>query len=89
MATKKDIIIKKFLEYETEIKKIVNTSIIPSLEDIDVLNLLLYDWVDERPANDNARNGRNLSAGRISIQGHDPTTDLLFKNIRIVAVAAP
>jgi hypothetical protein len=47
------------------------------------------DWVDERPANDNARNGRNLSAGRISIQGHDPTTDLLFKNIRIVEVAAP
>ena len=42
MATKKDIIIKKFLEYETEIKKIVNTSIIPSLEDIDVIDLLLY-----------------------------------------------
>ena len=42
MATKKDIIIKKFLQYETEIKKIVNTSIIPSLEDIDVLDLLLY-----------------------------------------------
>ena len=42
MATKKDIIIKKFLEYETEIKKIVNTSIIPSLEDIDVLDLLFY-----------------------------------------------
>ena len=42
MATKKDIIIKKFLDYETEIKKIVNTSIIPSLEDIDVLDLLLY-----------------------------------------------
>jgi hypothetical protein len=42
MATKKDIIIKKFLQYETEIKEIVNTSIIPSLEDIDVLDLLLY-----------------------------------------------
>jgi len=42
MATKKDIIIKKFLQYETEIKNIVNTSIIPSLEDIDVLDLLLY-----------------------------------------------
>ena len=42
MATKKDIIIKKFLQYETEIKNIVSTSIIPSLEDIDVLDLLLY-----------------------------------------------
>ena len=42
MATKKDIIIKKFLQYESEIKKIIDTSIIPSLEDIDVLDLLLY-----------------------------------------------
>ncbi len=42
MATKKDIIIKNFLQYETEIKKIINASIIPSLEDIDVLDLLLY-----------------------------------------------
>ena len=42
MTTKKDIIIKKFLEYESDIKTIVNTSILPSLEDIDVLDLLLY-----------------------------------------------
>ena len=42
MATKKDIIIKKFLEYETEIKKIVNTSIIPSLEYIIKLCPLLW-----------------------------------------------
>lgn len=47
------------------------------------------DWVDERPASDNARNGKNLATGRISIQGHDPTTDLLFKNIRIVEITAP
>ena len=42
MTTKKDIIIKKFLQCESDIKTIVNTSIIPSLEDIDVLDLLLY-----------------------------------------------
>ena len=42
MATKKDIIIKKFLQYETDIKNIVSSSIIPSLEDIDALDLLLY-----------------------------------------------
>jgi len=42
MTTKKEIIIKKFLQYESDIKTIVNTSIIPSLEDIDVLDLLLY-----------------------------------------------
>jgi hypothetical protein len=42
MATKKDIIIKKFLQYEKDVKEIIDTSIIPSLEDIDVLDLLLY-----------------------------------------------
>jgi hypothetical protein len=42
MTTKKDIIIKKFLQYESEVKKIIDASIIPSLEDIDVLDLLLY-----------------------------------------------
>ena len=42
MATKKDKIIKKFLQYEKDVKEIIDTSIIPSLEDIDVLDLLLY-----------------------------------------------
>ncbi len=42
MATKKDMIIKKFLQYEKNVKEIIDTSIIPSLEDIDVLDLLLY-----------------------------------------------
>ena len=41
------------------------------------------DWYDNRPANDNPRNGCRLEAGHISIQGHDPTTDLSFRNIRI------
>jgi hypothetical protein len=41
------------------------------------------DWTDNRPASDNARNGYRAEAGPISIQGHDPTTDLSFRNIRI------
>ncbi|HEX4592593.1 MAG TPA: DUF1080 domain-containing protein, partial [Gemmataceae bacterium] len=41
------------------------------------------DWTDTRPANDNARNGCKLGAGPISLQGHDPTTDLSFRNLRI------
>jgi len=41
------------------------------------------DWTDNRPANDNGRNGYRAEAGPISIQGHDPTTDLSFRNIRI------
>jgi hypothetical protein len=32
---------------------------------------------------DNARNGCKLEKGPISLQGHDPTTDLSFRNIRI------
>ncbi len=41
------------------------------------------DWIDNRPEKDNARNGCRLVKGPISLQGHDPTTDLSFRNIRI------
>jgi hypothetical protein len=41
------------------------------------------DWTDNRPLNDNARNGCRLDKGPISLQGHDATTDLCFRNIRI------
>jgi hypothetical protein len=42
------------------------------------------DWTDERKANDNPRQGLRLAKGHLSIQGHDPTTDLLFRNLRLV-----
>jgi hypothetical protein len=41
------------------------------------------DWTDNRPLKDNARNGCRLEKGPISLQGHDPTTDLSFRNFRI------
>jgi hypothetical protein len=41
------------------------------------------DWTDNRPANENGRNGYRAAAGAISIQGHDPTTDLSFRNFRL------
>jgi hypothetical protein len=41
------------------------------------------DWTDNRPDNDNPRQGYRETAGAISIQGHDPTTDLSFRNIRV------
>ena len=46
------------------------------------------DWTDDRPADDNPRKGSKTAAGHISIQGHDPTTDLLFRNIRIAELPA-
>jgi hypothetical protein len=44
---------------------------------------LTAEYTDNRPVNDNARRGRKDGKGCISLQGHDPTTDLNFKNIRI------
>ncbi len=41
------------------------------------------DWTDNRPAHNNPRKGARSAAGHISLQGHDPTTNLSFRNIRI------
>ena len=46
------------------------------------------DFTDERPEADNARKGTKLGEGVISIQGHDPTTDLYFRNIRVQELPA-
>jgi len=43
----------------------------------------VVDWTDHRPPSDNARTGYRSEAGHISFQGHDPTTDLSFRNIRV------
>ena len=44
------------------------------------------EHTDTRPANNNARRGRKDDKGVFSIQGHDPTTDLSFKNIRVATL---
>jgi len=41
------------------------------------------DWTDERPPHENPRKGKRLAPGTLQIQGHDPTTDLRFRDIRI------
>jgi hypothetical protein len=41
------------------------------------------DWTDTRPANANPRKGLRLEAGTLMLQGHDETTDLSFRNLRI------
>jgi Domain of Unknown Function (DUF1080) len=48
-----------------------------------VNGIQVVDWTDNRPLKDNARNGCRLEKGNISLQGHDPTTDLSFRNLRI------
>ena len=39
------------------------------------------DWTDTRSPHANPRNGLRLEKGTLIIQGHDPTTDLSFRNI--------
>src|SRR5262245_41012683 len=49
----------------------------------------VVDWTDSRTENKNARDGAKLDAGPLSIQGHDPTTDLSFRNLRIAELKKP
>lgn len=41
------------------------------------------DFTDDRPEKESARDGLRLKPGTLGIQGHDPTTDLSFRNLRI------
>jgi hypothetical protein len=41
------------------------------------------DWTDDRERHENPRKGLRTEPGTIAIQGHDPTTDLLFRNLKI------
>ena len=48
-----------------------------------VNGLQVTDWVDRRKPNENPRRGYRSEAGTLTIQGHDPTTDLLFRKIQV------
>ena len=41
------------------------------------------NWTDTRQPHENPRQGLRTKAGTIILQGHDPTTDLLFRSFRI------
>jgi len=47
------------------------------------------DWTDDRKPDDNPRKGLRTGAGHLSIQGHDKTTDILFRNIRVLEMKSP
>jgi len=49
-----------------------------------VNGMQVTDWTDTRKPDKNPRKGLRLDAGTIMIQGHDPTTDLSFRNLRIL-----
>lgn len=48
-----------------------------------VNGIQVADWTDDRKADENPRRGLRLEPGTIMIQGHDPTTDLSFRNLQI------
>ena len=54
-----------------------------------VNGLQVTDWTDERAPDPNPRRGQRLEAGHLSLQGHDPTTDLDFRNLRIATFPKP
>jgi len=46
------------------------------------------DWTDTRQPDSNPRKGLRTAAGTLIIQGHDPTTNLSFRNFRIQELPA-
>ncbi len=45
----------------------------------------VVDWEDTRKPDERIRGrGQRTKAGHISLQGHDPTTDVSFRNIQVV-----
>jgi hypothetical protein len=44
-------------------------------------------WTDERAPDSNPRNGLRVEPGTLQLQGHDPTTNLSFRNLRAVELA--
>ncbi|TWU00841.1 3-keto-disaccharide hydrolase [Stieleria varia] len=47
------------------------------------------DWQDTREPHENPRKGKRTEPGTIMIQGHDPTTDVLFRQIMIAPITVP
>ncbi|HCK40614.1 MAG TPA: DUF1080 domain-containing protein [Planctomycetaceae bacterium] len=45
------------------------------------------DWTDTRAPHENPRKGLRLQPGTLALQGHDPTTDLRFKNMRLAELS--
>lgn len=48
----------------------------------------MVDWTDTRDPDENPRKGLRIAPGHISLQGHDPTTDLAFRKLRLADLPA-
>lgn len=54
-----------------------------------VNGLQVSNWYDDRKPHENPRKGLRLEPGTLMIQGHDPGTDALIKQFRIMPIAKP
>lgn len=48
----------------------------------------VVDWPDTREPNENPRRGLRRGGGHLSLQGHDPTTDIDFRALRVSELPA-
>ena len=53
-----------------------------------VNGLQVTDFTDDREPHPNPRKGRRDAPGYLVLQGHDPTTDVSFRNVRIQELAS-
>ena len=53
-----------------------------------VNGLQVTDFTDDREPDPNPRQGRRDEAGYLVLQGHDPTTDVSFRNVRVQELAS-
>ena len=53
-----------------------------------VNGLQVTDWKDERKRDPNPRKGLRKEKGTFILQGHDPTTDILFRNLKARELSA-
>lgn len=53
-----------------------------------VNGIQVSDWTDTRPPNANPREGLRVEKGTLMLQGHDPTTDLNFRNLQAAELPA-
>jgi hypothetical protein len=49
----------------------------------------VVNWQDTRSPSENPREGLRLAAGHLSLQGHDPTTDLDFRAVDVHELLGP
>ncbi|MGV3486068.1 MAG: 3-keto-disaccharide hydrolase [Planctomycetaceae bacterium] len=52
-----------------------------------VNGLQVTDWKDTRKPDANPRNGSRTDAGTLMLQAHDPTTDILFRQVKVAELA--